>query len=274
MSNPTKEEIILNIRQEVDNLLREKPKSHGKIIEKIINLTEISKEVIGYSDPDYLRILDALDTGFDRLLELNSVRETSALTDAYLDVLLGFNEKELVERSNKAVSKLFSKNETTYHVIAEDIINRVSDHLEDQENLDLLGRLFVDTGHFLFKRKNFEQSVAYFERGLNFYVDSGNSEIVTKEITNILELARRLAIKNNEYSINYVELVNRVSSDAGIDLKNNLNAQLAYQSYSEHLLKRSKNMVEERKVVPGRLHKKKRDFSNLFKKKEEEDEFY
>ena len=159
-------------------------------------------------------------------------------------------------------------------LIAEDVISRVSDYLEENEHFSDLGSLLIETGKFLFRRKMFEQSVTYFERGLNFYVEIGDKEIITEELTNILELARRLAVKNNEYSINYIELANRISKDADIDLKNNPNAQLAYQSYSEHLLKKSKTMVEERIVRPGRLHKKKRDLSSLFKKKKEEEEFY
>jgi tetratricopeptide (TPR) repeat protein len=206
---------------------------------------------------------------------MSSSKEAGKLVDTYLKILIEFNNKlEIIRRSKNIVSRFFDKKEPTFTIIAEDIISQTSDYLEDIDDLDSLGEVLIETGHFLFRRKNFEQSVAYLERGLNYYLDTGNKEQVIDEISKILDLARRLAVKNNEYAKNYIELANRVSIEMGIDLKNDVNAQLAYQSYSEHLLKKSKTMVEERKVQPGRRHKRKRDLSTLFKKKEKEEEFY
>ena len=276
MSNQSKQDIILNIRKEVDKLgTEEKSKKFKIYTQEICQLATSSIGVISFEDPDFLRVLDAIEAGLKHLVRHNASIEAGTLIDFYIDILLKFdNKSEIINRSRKIAPIFFDSKETSLNIIAEDMMSQVSDYLEDKDELDALGEILIETGHHLFKRKNFEQSVAFVERGINYFLDTENHEKISAEIKNILEFARQLAVKNNEYSINYIELANRVSKEADIDLKKNPNAQLAYQSYSEHLLKKSKSMGEERKHFSGRVHKKKRNFSKLFQKKENEEEFY
>lgn len=271
MSNDNKQSLILNIRTEVENI-SPNVKANDKISKKIIDLAVKSKSEIGYEDSDFIRILDALSSSLEKFIEFNSIREAGNIADIYIDMIEEKNDiPDLITRSKKASLNFFNKKETTYAVIAEDIINRTSNYLENEDKLSELGDLLINTAYSLYKQRIYEQSVAYYERGLNFHIDDSNNEKISFHLTKILETARNLAVKNNEYARNYIELANRVSKDAKIDLKNDPNAQLAYQSYSDHLLKTSKTMVEGRFEHSGRLHKKKRKFS--LRKKDEDDEY-
>lgn len=270
----TKQDLILAIRKDVENIDHRR-KNYKELSEKIINYVTNAKQVIGFTDSDILRIFDAVDSCLEKFINNGAIREAGNVTDIYFDLLLESGiENEIIQRFKKVTSLFFNSNDRTYHVVAEDIIARVSDYLEVQERFIELGDALFDIGSSLFKIKNLEQSVAYLEQGMNSYIDEDNTQKITEGLTKILDFARRLAVKDNEFARNYIELANRTSAEAKIDLKLNPTAQLAYQSYSDLLLKQSKTMIDSRKVVPGRLHKKKRAFSTILKKKGESEEDY
>ena len=258
-----KQAVIVEFRRIVENL--QSNNKDKKILDQIIKLSSEAKDIIGFDDPDFLRILNSLETAIKFYVDSNKIKECSVLAENYIGILEEFNNPaEIISRSKNIANSFFGKKESSYHIFMEDLLNRVTYFLDEKDQIELLGDFLVAIGNNLHKLKIHELAVNYFDKGLNYFIDLNENEKITVEIQKLLEIARDLATKNDEFSRLYIELVNKISRDANIDINNEVSAQLAYQSYSDHLLKTSKNMVESRVVHTGRIHKKKRD---LFKKK-------
>ena len=259
---------IVEFRGMVENLSTSKKNS--EVAKNLVKIANESKNSIGLSDPDFIRILNALQDSIKFFINENKIRETGIVCDGYINLLEELNKPTEMIKGVKDISNaFFTKSDTAYHIYFEDVVNRVVSFLDDDSLLNELADFLISIGHELQKIKIHEMAINYLERGMNYLIDAGNKDAVLKEIQQLLETARVLSLKNNEYSSHYIDLVNEMVSEADIDLSKDVNTQLAYQSFSDHLLKSSKNVVESRFQESGRLHKKKREF---FKKKLIEDD--
>ena len=254
---------IVQFRSMVENL--PSTKKNLDVAKGLVDFALESKNVIGLTDPDFLRILNALQDAIAFFVNENKIREATLLADNYIDILEDLdNPEEMIRRTKEVSSVFFAKEDTAYHIYCEDLVNRIISFLDDDSRLKELGSLLIEIGGNLQKIKIHEMAINYYERGIIYLIDANENDRVLKEIQLLIETARVLSLKNNEYSSQYIDLVNKLVADANIDLSKDVNTQLAYQSYSDHLLKSSKGVVESRFVRSGRLGKKKREF---FKKK-------
>lgn len=254
---------IVQFRSMVENLPASK--KNLDVAKGLVDFALESKNIIALSDPDFLRILNALQEAIAFFINENKIREATLLADNYVDIMEDVdNPEDMIKRTKEISGIFFAKQDTAYHIYCEDLVNRVISILDDDSRLSELGTLLIEIGESLQKIKIHEMAINYYERGITYLIDANENDRVLKEIQNLIETARVLSLKNNEYSSQYIDLVNKLVADAKIDLEKDQNTQLAYQSYSEHLLKSSKGVVESRFVRPGRLAKKKREF---FKKK-------
>lgn len=254
---------IVEFRRLIENL--PSSKKNSEVAKNLVKMANESKDIIGLSDPDFLRILTALQESIKFFANENKIRESGILCDAYVDLLEELNNPEEMIKGTKELSEIFfTKTDTAYHIYFEDIVNRIVSFLDDDSLLEELADLLITIGQKLQKQKIHEMAITYYERGITYLIDAGNEQSVLKQINQLIETARVLSLKNNEYSSQYIDLVNNLIQESNIDLSKDTNTQLAYQSFSEHLLKSSKNVVASRFTQSGRLHKKKREF---FKKK-------
>ena len=254
---------IVQFRSMVENL--PSSKKNLDVAKNLVAFALESEKSIELSDPDFLRILNALQESIAFFVNESKIKEATFLADSYIDILEDLDRPdEMMKRTKELSSVFFAKTDTAYHIYCEDLVNRVVSFLDDDSLLEELGDLLIEIGKDLQKIKIHEMAINYLERGIMYHIDAEDKESVLQEIRILLENARVLSLKNNEYSSHYIDLVNKLIKDANIDISQDANTQLAYQSYSEHLLKSSKNVVESRFTQSGRLHKKKREF---FKKK-------
>lgn len=254
---------IVQFRSMVENLPTSK--KNIDVAKNLVQVAEDSKQVINLSDPDFMRILNALQESVAFFVNENKIKEATYIADRYIDLLEELdNSDEMISRSKELANIFFSKKDSAYHIYCEDLVNRVVSFLDDDSLLEKLGMFLIEIAQSLQRIKIHEMAINYFERGITYLIDANNKERVLQEIEKLLETARVLSLKNNEYSSHYIDLVNNLVKEAEIDISNDVNTQLAYQSFSEHLLKSSKGVVESRFTQSGRLHKKKREF---FKKK-------
>lgn len=254
---------IVQFRSMVENLPTSK-KNLG-VAKNLVQAAEDSKGVIDLSDPDFLRILNALQESVEFFVSNDKIKEATYIADRYIDFLEELdNSDEMISRTQSLANTFFAKKDSAYHIYSEDLVNRVVSFLDDDSMLEKLGTLLIEIAQTLQKVKIYEMAINYYERGVTYFIDANNKDQVLQEISSLLETARVLSLKNNEYSSNYIDLVNTLVKEADIDLSSDVNTQLAYQSFSDHLLKSSKGVVESRFTQSGRLHKKKREF---FKKK-------
>ena len=258
-----KTSIIVQFRSMVENL--PSSKKNLDVAKNLVNFALESKNSIGITDPDFLRILSAIQEAITYFVNENKIREATLLVDTYIDLLEEINNPtETIARTKEISSVFFSKKDSTYHIYCEDLVNRVVSILDDDSRLKELGALLIEIAENLQKLKIHEMAINYYERGITYLIDANDKDLVLNEIQKLLETVRVLSLKNNEYSNQYMDLINSLVTDANIDLSKDTNTQLAYQSYSDHLLKSSKDVVESRTSKSGRLAKKKREF---FKKK-------
>lgn len=255
---------IVQFRAMVENL--PSSKKNLDVAKNLVNFALESRNIIGITDPEFLRITNAIYEAITFFVNEDKIREATVLADSYVDLLEEINNPSETINRTKEISKVFfSKKDTAYHIYCEDLLNRVISILDDDSRLNELGLLFIDIAENLQKLKIHEMAINYYERGITYLIDADNKDLVLNEIHKLLEIARVLSLKNNEYSSQYMDLVNSLVADANIDLKKDTNTQLAYQSYSDHLLKSSRDVVESRANKSGRLAKKKREF---FKRKQ------
>jgi tetratricopeptide (TPR) repeat protein len=254
---------IVEFRALVENLPTSK--KNLQVAKNLVTFALDSSKSIGISDPDFLRILNAFQEAILFFINENKIRESSLLADSYINLLEDLNNSdEMIARTKALASAFFNKSDSAYHIYFEDLVNRVVSFLDDDSLLEELADLLLTIGYYLQKMKIHELAISYLDRGMTYLIDADNIDGVLKEIQKILESARVLATKNNEYSSHYIDLVNKISDQAKVDISKEPTTQLAYQSFSDHLIKSSKTMVESRFTQSGRLHKKKREF---FKKK-------
>ena len=254
---------IVEYRSMVENL--SSSKKNMNVAKNLVEAAKETKKVIDVSDPDYLRILSAVSEAINFFVSENKIREASYICDNYIDLLEDLNNStEMIQRTKLLSDMFFTKTDSAYHIYVEDVVNRVISFLDDDSLLEELGDLLIGIAQTLQKAKIHEMAINYYNRGITYLIDAGKDDRVLSEIQKLIEKARVLSLKNNEYSGQYMDLINQMVEEAGIDITKDQTTQLAYQSFSDHLLKSSKNVIESRAVQSGRLHKKKRDF---FKKK-------
>ena len=254
---------IVQFRSMVENLSTSK--KNLSVAKNLVDFAKESKNSVPISDPDYLRILGALQESVEFFVSVDKIKESTYIADSYIDLLEELNNPDEMMKRTEDLSKVFfDKKDSVYHIYIEDVLNRVISFLDDDERLEELGDLLLSVAKNLQKQKVHEMAITYFERGIGYLIDADKEERVLKEIQAILESARVLSLKSNEYSSQYMDLVNKLVEEAGIDISKDETTQLAYQSFSDHLLKSSKNVIESHATQSGRLHKKKREF---FKKK-------
>ena len=168
---------IVEFRRMVENLSASK--KNTDVAKNLTRMAEDAKSSIGITDPDFLRILTALQEAIKFFVDESKIREAGILSDTYVGLLEELDNSEEIIKGIKELSSIyFSKSDSAYHIYFEDLVNRVVPTLDDDSHLEGLANLLISIGHDLQKIKIHEMAINYLERGMTYLIDAGNKESI------------------------------------------------------------------------------------------------
>lgn len=241
---------------------KQSPKSTD-LADQIPALAATALEDLDPSSQHYPKIFEALKSGTKALLDAGKIMDAATLTDKAIDVMEEHKVKVLGPVAQEMAKYFLETTEAAAHVTGEDILNRVTFLLEDEERFEEAGNIYFEVGRRMSALERHEQSTAMIGRALSFYQDAGMPDKTKEMLMWTLEKARELAVQQRVEALTYIEKANEITRETGIEF-NDKAINLALENFSEHLLNTALSDVRSKFVYYGRTHKRKR---KLFGKK-------